>query len=468
MQQLKGFEFILFGATGDLAMRKIFPSLYGAYSKGLLSPKGRIIATGRSVLDLGQFLGELEKKSKIHIKNCDEKKWAEFTQNISYVSINLNKLADFKILKNSLDQRCDNRVIYFSISPQYFIKACEHLAQIGFNEKNVKIVLEKPLGMDLKSCQEINDAIAKYYKEEQIYRIDHYLGKEVIQNLLVLRACNPLFLSVWDREHIDCVEITIFEALGVEARGEFYDNTGALRDMLQNHILQILSLIAMKIPKVLDAPSIREAKLELLKKLKPFKKEEIKKQVIRAQYGKSAGFKAYLEEENIREHSQAETFVAIKAQIEDPMWLGVPFYLRTGKRMAESFGQIVISFKNKNLQGYTNKLIIFLQPDNHISLNLKTKKIGNSMDVEEKTLDLHLDDSAAMQPYEKLILDVIEGNQASFNHREELEAAWRWIDPILENWKNNESELYLYPAGSWGPKEALDLVYECSHEWHNC
>lgn len=467
VQHLTDFEFILFGATGDLAMRKIFPSLYEAYSRGLLSPKGKIIATGRSALNSKQFLEELEKKSKIHIKNCEEKKWVEFTQNITYISINLNELSDFKLLKNELCKTSKNRVIYFSISPQYFIKACENLALIGFNDDSVKIVLEKPLGMDLKSCEDINNQIAKYYKEEQIYRIDHYLGKESIQNLLILRAFNPLFISLWNKEHIAYIEITIFETLGVETRGEFYDNTGALRDMVQNHILQILSLIAMKIPKNLDANSIREAKLELLKKLKPFKKEEIQKQVIRAQYDKSATFKAYLAEDNIKQKSQTETFVAIKAQIEDSMWLGVPFYIRTGKRMAESFAQIVISFKNENLQDYTNKLIIRLQPDNHISLKLRTKKIGKGMDLEEKTLNLNLENALVMQPYERLILDVIEGNQVSFNHKEELEAAWRWIDPILENWKNNESKLYYYPAGSWGPKEAFDLVRQSSHEWYN-
>lgn len=272
---------------------------------------------------------------------------------------------------------------------------------------------------------------------------------------------------MWDKEHIAYVEITIFETLGVETRGEFYDNTGALRDMVQNHILQILSLIAMKIPKNLDVNSIRESKLELLKKLKPLKKEEIQKQVIRAQYDKGTEFKAYLAEDSVKQKSQTETFVAIKAQIEDSMWLDVPFYIRTGKRMAESFAQIVISFKNENLQSYTNKLIIRLQPDNHITLKLRTKKVGKSMELEEKTLNLNLENTLAMQPYERLILDVIEGNQVSFNHKEELESAWRWLDPILENWKNNESKLYYYPSGSWGPKEAFDLVRQNSHEWHN-
>lgn len=465
---MQDFVFILFGATGDLAMRKIFPSLYQAYKGGFLCSTGRIIATGRSQLDREEFIKALEHKSKIHIKNCDEEQWKKFTTNVDYLSMDLNSGENFATLRQRAGSKSQNIVVYFSISPDFFIRACENLALVGLNGHRVKIVLEKPLGMDLKSCQDINTELLKYYREEQIYRIDHYLGKESIQNLLILRAFNPIFRSLWNKEHIDYVEISVFETLGVETRGEFYDNTGALRDMVQNHILQILSLVAMKIPNSLDAQSIRIAKLELLKALKPLDKESLQDQVIRAQYAKSSEFKGYLAEDNVKSNSQTETFVALKAEFNDENWQGVPFYLRTGKRMAESFAQIVVFFKDKNFSDLgANKLVIRLQPDNQISLDLRIKKLGKTLEFEEKTLNLNLNHTSAMRPYERLILDAIESNPASFNHKEELEAAWRWIDPILENWQENRSPLFYYPAGSWGPKEAFELISNNGHKWHN-
>ncbi|RTK07400.1 glucose-6-phosphate dehydrogenase [Campylobacter jejuni] len=465
---MKSFDFILFGATGDLAMRKIFPSLYQAYVDGFLSHIGKMIATGRSMLNVDEFKDKMNHKSKIHIKNCDNKKWEEFAHNIDYLSINLNETKDFELLKEKISNKSKNIVIYFSISPEFFIKACKNLASVDLNNDRVKIILEKPLGMDLKSCQAINNEIAQYYNEKQIYRIDHYLGKESIQNLLILRRFNPIFTSLWKKDYIDYVEVSVFETLGVESRGEFYDSTGALRDMIQNHILQILSLVAMKIPNTLNAESIRSSKLQLLKSLKPLSDEDIKSNVIRAQYSQSGEFKGYLDEDHVKENSQTETFVAIKAELLDENWKNVPFYIRTGKRMANSFAQIIICFKDQQDQStHPNKLIIRLQPENQISLNLKVKKIGKTMDCEENNLILNLNSTSVMQPYERLILDVIEGNQASFNHKEELEAAWTWVDPILENWKNNKTPLYSYFAGSWGPKESFDLIQKDQHEWHN-
>ena len=465
---MENFKFVLFGATGDLAMRKIFPSLYQAFVKGLLPSEIKIIAMGRSALNTERFIEELNHRSKIHIKNLDDKKWEEFAHIITYLRIDLNELRDFDGLREEIGNESRNIVIYFSVAPEFFMKACQNLAWVNLNPSHVKIILEKPLGMDLQSCQAINNEIAKYYTESQIYRIDHYLGKESVQNLLVLRSCNPLWASLWDKEHIDYVEISVFETLGVESRGEFYDSTGALRDMVQNHILQILSLLAMKIPQSFDAESIRRCKLELLKSLKPLSDEDIKNNVIRAQYIKSGEFKAYLAEDNVKSDSQTETFVAIKAELLEDNWKGVPFYIRTGKRMADSFAQIVVYFKNKKLSHLNpNKLIIRLQPDNQIALNLRVKKMGKTMEYEEKNLILNLNHALTMQPYESLILDAIEGNQASFNHKEELEAAWTWVDAILENWKANKTPLYSYLAGSWGPKEAFNLVKKEGHEWHN-
>ncbi|MCH5336725.1 MAG: glucose-6-phosphate dehydrogenase, partial [Campylobacter sp.] len=352
--------------------------------------------------------------------------------------------------------------------PEFFMQSCENLALIGLNNPKVKIVLEKPLGKDLKSFRQINEKIAKYYKEQQIYRIDHYLGKESLQNLLILRS-NPVFMSLWDKKHIQSVQISVFETLGVEARGEFYDKTGALRDMVQNHLLQILSLVAMKMPQNLDAKSIRAAKLKLLKSLKPLDKNKLKSQVIRAQYAKNSKFKAYLEEQNIQKNSQTETYVALKVEIDNSMWKGVPFYLRTGKRMAKQFAQIVVIFKDKRQENFINKLIIRLQPENFITLSLKTKKVGKGMEIEEKNLNLDFssNSSKSMKAYERLILEVIEKNQTSFNHKEELEAAWLFVEPILQNWQEQKSPLFYYSAGSFGPKEALELIQKDDNQWYD-
>ncbi|MCX2683804.1 glucose-6-phosphate dehydrogenase [Campylobacter sp. MIT 21-1685] len=461
---MRDFSFVLFGATGDLAMRKIFPALYEAYKKDLLHKNARFIATGRTILDDKGFLEELEAKSKIHIQDCDEKKWEEFVAKIHYLSIDLNRMEDFYILKEIVCNENEDLVIYFSISPEFFIKTCENLARIGLNTSRVRIVLEKPLGVDLHSCKEINDKIARYYQEEQIYRIDHYLGKESVQNIMFLRAYNPLFSSVWNKEHIACVEISVFETLGIQARGEFYDRMGALRDMLQNHMLQILCLVAMQLPKTLDAQSLRAAKLKLLQSLKPFDEKALQTQVIKAQYTANKQCKGYLEELNVQAHSQTETFVALKTEILDTNWLGVPFYLRTGKRMANSFAHIVLHFKSKpNIKA--NKLIISLQPRNELYITIQLKQSGRSMQTQEQALLLNLDEQNSMYPYESLILDAIEANLVSFNHKEELEAAWTWLNPLLQTW--HTKKLFYYPSLSWGPQEAFSLIENDGFEWYN-
>ncbi len=462
---MRDFDFILFGATGDLAVRKIFPALYEAFKDGLISLKANIIATGRTSFSREEFLTHLENKAKIHIKNCDEKKWEEFTRNISYLSINIAKKEEFYSLKEQISKKSNNVIIYFSISPEFFIQACSNLALVGLNDKKVKIVLEKPLGMDLKSCCEINKNIAKYYKEEQIYRIDHYLGKQSVRNLLNLRVFNPIFQSFWSKKYISCVQISVFETLGVENRGEFYDNTGALRDMLQNHILQILCLITMKIPKNLNPNSIRKEKLKILKSLKPLNENTLNKQVIRAQYIKNKDIKGYLEENNIKENSKTESFVALKAELLTKAWEGVSFYLRTGKRMAKSFASIVIYFKDTNKVAM-NKLIINLQPDNELLVEINIKKEAEQK-MQTELMKLNFNTLSQMQAYERLILDIIESNPSSFNHKEELEAAWKWVDPILKNWKNDKSELFFYPAKSWGPKESFGLIEKDGYKWHD-
>lgn len=453
-------DFVLFGATGDLAMRKLFPSLYEAFRKNFLPINTRIIATSRSVFDTQNFIDELEKKAKIHITNCENERWQNFIQKIKYLSINTNESGDFKALEQEIADKNKNIVIYFSISPEFFIKVCENLASIGLNRSKTRIILEKPLGMDLKSCQNINNEVAKYYREEQIYRIDHYLGKQSVQNILILRAYNPIFASLWNKHFIDHIQVTAFETLGVENRGEFYDKTGALRDMVQNHILQILSLLAMKIPSNLNADSIRMAKCEILKKIKP--PTHIDQQVIRAQYTQNKGHKSYIDESNIAPKSKTESFVAFKLEFDDEDWLGVPFYVRTGKRMADAYVQIVVVFQNDT--PYTNKLIINLQPKNELCLKIAVKNNEGYTDHVEQALKF-TQEEAHMKPYESLILDAIRADATSFNHKDELEMAWIWADKILEYFNRPETPLYHYKAGSFGPKEAFLLIQKDGREW---
>lgn len=455
---MENLDFILFGATGDLAMRKLFPCLYEAYAKDFLPTNIRIIATSRSALSTEDFIKELELKAKIHLKNCDEQKWHNFTQKISYLSINTNQSEDFKALEEKITDKAKDIVIYFSISPEFFIKVCENLAKIKLNQAKTRIILEKPLGVDLKSCQAINNEVAKYYKEEQIYRIDHYLGKQSVQNLLILRAYNPLFASLWNKNFIDHIQISVFETLGVENRGEFYDKTGALRDMVQNHILQILSLLTMKIPSELNSQNIRKAKCEILKKIKA----PIPKQVIRAQYTQNKEHKSYIDEANIAKNSKTESFVAFKLELEDETWQGVPFYVRTGKKMASSYVKIVLVFQNNT--NFSNQLIIDLQPKNQISLKIAVKKNAKGMDYEEQSLNF-TQNQAYMQPYESLILDAIGADPTSFNHKEELEMAWVWADKILNYFNEPQTPLYYYKAGSLGPKEAFSLIEEDGRQW---
>ncbi|CAM2750085.1 glucose-6-phosphate dehydrogenase [Helicobacter felis] len=438
-------HFILLGATGDLALRKIFPALYRAYEDRLLTPS--ILATGRSRFSREEFLQTLDTKVKARLKICDPASWESFTQQIDYVAMDLTRAEDFKVLKTR--PLHPNTLIYFSIAPEFFATACVHLAQVGLNAPEVKIVLEKPLGVDLHSARAIHKSIAQHYQESQIYRIDHYLGKQSVQNLLYLRASNPLLQTFWSKDYIDHVQISVCETLGVESRGGFYDPMGALRDMLQNHMLQMLALLTMPLPASLNANSIRQAKLSLLQSLKPLESQHLAKQVIRAQYSAHGDFIGYRQEPHVNPQSQTETFVALKLEITRSEWVGVPFYLRTGKRMGDSFVEVVVSFKGGG------SLVFRIQPNPAISLNLH----ASTPLVLQSALE------SGMDAYQRLILDAFDSNQSAFNHQDELEAAWVWLDPILQAWQANKTPLYFYPAGSFGPQEAFELLEREGRTW---
>ena len=474
MSQLNNFDMVIFGATGDLSMRKLLPCLYQAHVAGLLHPNGRILGVSRSQMDTAQFLAKVQTDSKIHIKkNYTDELWTSFVQRIQYLTVDVNTSAHFDELAKIVKARTetDNVVIYLSTAPKFFAPACENLARVGLNADNVRIVLEKPLGTDLASSQAINTDVGTHFKENQIYRIDHYLGKESLQNVLPLRFGNVFFEPVWNKDFIKSVQITVAEQLGVEERGEFYDITGALRDMMQNHIMQMLCFVAMEQPKSLSADDVRDEKLKVVAALKPMTSADVDKNVIRAQYVANGEQNGYLQEHNVPADSRTETYVAIRAEIDTPRWAGVPFYLRTGKRLATRTAEIVLNFKDQanGLFGTNpNRLVISLQPDETVSLKLYVKQVGSGLDVQptEMVLDMgKVSDERRAEAYELLLREVIDGRLSLFNRRDELEKAWEWVMPILDNWATSPVAPATYTASSWGPKEAQELLARDGNVW---
>ena len=477
------FDMVLFGGTGDLVMRKLLPSLYQAHAAGLLNPNGRLWALGRKDLGRDAYLQQVEAEARIHIKHAfDVAQWQSFCQRIDYIQLDANDAAGFQRLAAALaaQEKRGEVICYLSTAPRYFTPICRHLAAVGLNGSQVRVVLEKPLGTDLASSNAINDAVAEFFNETQIYRIDHYLGKESVQNLLAIRFANVLFEPLWRRQWIDSVQITIAESLGVEGRGEFYDGTGALRDMVQNQLLQLLCMVAMEPPASLDADAVRDEKLKVLKSLKPLSDEDVARQVVRGQYKagaiNGAPVPAYRDEADVAAHSDTETFVAIKAEIQNWRWAGVPFFLRTGKRMQEKLAEIVINFRAVPLELFPgsaaaapNRLVIRLQPEEDIRLYLQAKQPGNDMAVQSTFLNLdfcNVFHARRADAYERLLLDVINGKLALFMRRDELVAAWEWVTPIMDYWAANNTEPKLYTAGSWGPAASSALLSKSNTCWH--
>lgn len=472
------FDLVLFGATGDLAMRKLLPCLYQAHVANLLHPQGRILGVSRSSMTTEGFLEKVESHSKIHIKdNFSDGQWASFIKRIEYLTVDVTNKAHFDALGEKVAARkeTDNVVVYLSTAPKFFAQACENLAAVGLNADHVRVVLEKPLGTDLKSSQEINTDVARFFKEEQIYRIDHYLGKESLQNLLALRFGNVMFEPLWNKKYIKSVQLTIAEQLGVEERGEFYDITGALRDMVQNHLMQMLCMAAMEAPASLDADAVRDEKVKVIKSLKPLTVQSVDENVVRGQYTASGSMNGYLQEEDVPSESQTETYVAIKAEIDNERWSGVPFYLRTGKRMAGKVAEIVLNFRELDNQMFDgsqtapNRLVIELQPTESVRLYTQVKTPGEGNRVETAPIVIDMGKAVAgrrQEAYERLLLDVISGHLALFNRRDELEAAWEYVMPILENWAASTQSPHGYAAHSWGPQAAQDLLARDGNKWH--
>lgn len=473
------FNLVVFGGDGDLAFLKIYPSLMHRYLAKQIRKNFNIVVVSRSKNDLNRFLGELENRLVKHIPNSTEKQRQAFYKHFLLVQLETPSVEVYQTLKAVLLQNKTYQNIYYFSTPSFaYGDISNALNDSGLISENSKVVVEKPLGTDLKSFQEINKRVRTVFAERQIYRIDHYLGKETVQNLMVLRFTNHLFESSWNRENIDNIQITVAESIGVNKRGNFYDKTGALIDMVQNHLLQLLCLVAMEPPAVANPDDVRLEKLKVLKSLRPFSADTINANSIKGQYirGKVDGqqVNSYLEDIE-KYNSDTESFVGLKVFVDNWRWSGVPFYLRTGKRLEKRYSEIVINFKpvshnifTENNDIINNKLIIKLQPQEGIELVQMTKVPGpGGYRFKPIALELdYLDSFKDRLPdaYERLIMDVIRGNQTLFMSEDELEAAWKWIESITDNWKLQNTPLTFYPSGSMGPGNA---VLNKGDEWYS-
>jgi glucose-6-phosphate 1-dehydrogenase len=477
-------EIVIFGALGDLSRRKLLPALYQLEVCGLINDESHIIGAARQEHTLEEFKSIVLENLNNFVKDAlDEDVLVRFINRLSYQQLDFKDSSSFEKLGDALEQGNSTRVYYFSTPPAIYGDICKGLDSAKLISAEDRVVMEKPIGDSLESSIEINNQVSEFFKENQTYRIDHYLGKETVLNLLVLRFANSLFSNNWDRNCIDHVQITVAESVGIEGRWGFYDEAGQMRDMVQNHLLQILSLLAMEPPADLSADSVRAEKLKVVKALRPINRENIKDKTVRGQY--SDGFlngipaPGYLNEEGANENSNTETFVAIKAEIDNWRWKGVPFYLRTGKRMPKKHSEIVVHFKQQphNIfqDSYSdlpaNKLTIRLEPDEGVELQMMNKipGISSQMNIQENKLDLSFsktyNDERVVDAYERLMLEVLNGNQSLFVSRDEVEAAWTWADSIIEAWQTTNETPKAYAAGSWGPVSSISLIARDDRQW---
>jgi len=477
------FEIVVFGGTGDLARRKLIPALYHRFCDGQISTDSRIIAVSRTPVDRNAYIKLISDAYEMFSKEShfNQTSWDNFVKLIDYISINVTESdPNWKFLKEKLDETKDKvRVFYLAMPPNLFAEICDRLNKTGLVSETSRVVLEKPIGTDFHSALEINEGVGKVFDENHIYRIDHYLGKETVQNLLALRFGNILFEPLWSNKAIDHIQITAAESIGVGGRGAYYDESGALRDMVQNHLLQLLCLTAMEAPSSLNADDVRTEKIKVLRALMPISHEGIEERTIRGQYARGGTedepFYDYLTDVGVNK-SSTETFVVIKAEVENWRWAGVPIYLRTGKRMAKRRSEIVIQFKPvpHNVFGMKtdlnpNRLVIRLQPDEAVKLWLEIKEPGAG-GLRMKTLPLNLsyaDNFTVRYPdaYERLLMDVVRGNLSLFMRRDEVEEAWKWVDKLLEGWTVSGQRVELYPAGEDGPLEANDMMARDGRQW---
>lgn len=479
-------DFVLFGTLGDLARRKLLPSLYQLEKVELIHPDTKIIGVARQDISIKEYISQV----KQNIENfsgeslCSDT-WKRLEARLDYVQVDMKDCDSYVAFKEHVDPE-RIMVCYLATPPSIYGDICKGLNAAGVIDESVRVVLEKPIGHDLETSCVINNQVAEFFKESQIYRIDHYLGKETVLNLIALRFANSIFATNWDHNCIDHVQISVAESVGIEGRWGYFDEAGQMRDMVQNHLLQVLSLIAMEPPTTLDADSIRDEKLKVLKALRPINATNYQQKTVRGQYingfVKGQEVPGYLEEPDANTESRTETFVALKVEIDNWRWAGVPFYLRTGKRMPTKVSEIVIYFKRQphNLFGDSfanlppNKLVIRLQPDEGVEITVMNKVPGlashGSMDLQKSKLNLSFSeafsDDRIADAYEKLLLEVMRGNQALFVRRDEIEQAWTWVDSILAAWNGSNEPPEPYQAGTWGPVASIGLLARADRSWY--
>jgi glucose-6-phosphate 1-dehydrogenase len=485
---------VLFGASGDLAKRKVIPAMFDLAQHKALGARYAIIGFSRTAMTDESFRSTIGEAAKTisEVGPIDPQQWSEFAANLYYSPGDYGKPESYAALAKRLKEISEakqlggNILFYISTPPEVYRDIVEQIGKAGLNKPSspnswVRIIIEKPFGRDLASAEDLNSKVLSVFEEKQVYRIDHYLGKDTVQNLLVLRFGNGIFEPLWNRNYVDHVQITAGETLGVERRGGFYETTGALRDMIQSHVLQLTALVAVEPPASFDAISVRNEKLKLLQSIRPFNPELMAQSVVRAQYaaGKIADkdVPGYRQELGVDPHSRTETFVAAKVEIDNWRWAGVPFYLRTGKRLAKRSTEIVIQFRcaphmvfrNKGIE--PNRLVLNIQPDEGISVSFSAKRPGTEMNIGNVTMKFGYEEGfgkATRPAYATLLNDCVRGDATLFDSGDNVEAAWSLVDPILDVWTATKSATVpQYASGSWGPAESDALLERDGRHWHN-
>ena len=481
---MSGVDLIIFGATGDLSARKLFPALFQLNAAGLLPEDLRIIAVARQEQTTEGFHNELlARMGSAKRQRISDIAWQQFAQRLTYLSADFSAPSAFKGLQTSLSQSRTS-LFYLATPPSLFATICEQLSADGCLEGSCRIVLEKPIGESLDTSREVNETLAQFFDEQDIYRIDHYLGKETVQNLLVLRFANRFINSQWDQSCIDHIQITVAEKVGIEGRWAYYDGVGQLRDMVQNHLMQLLCLVAMEPPNSLEAESIRDEKVKIVKALRPIDASSVKDHVVRGQYSKGVidgePVPGYFDEEGCEaQGSDTETFVAIKAHVDNWRWSGVPFYLRTGKRMPDKVTEIIIQYKalphhifGEGESAEPNRLIIRLQPNEGIEMTMVSKRqsLRDKLSLQTHTLNFDFREDGDIDripdAYERLFLDAINGDPSLFVGREEIEESWRWCDQLISACEECDVKVNAYQAGSWGPSKSELLIDRDGRSWN--
>ena len=478
------FDCVVFGGTGDLAERKLIPALYHRQLAGQTSDPTRIIGASRAAMTNEEYRNFARAALNEFVKEPERvpAEIEKFIARLYFVAVDAKADAGWDQLAGMFDEDSTKRVraFYLAVAPSLFGDIADKLKKYGLITAQSRVVVEKPIGRDLESAKALNDLIGNDFAEHQIFRIDHYLGKETVQNLMALRFANALYEPLWNSTYVDHVQITVAESVGLEGRAGYYDKAGALRDMVQNHLLQLLCLVAMEAPPSIDANSVRDEKLKVLRSLTPITAKNCEDMTVRGQYkagaSTSGAVKGYVEE--LGGPSNIETFVAIKAEISNWRWAGVPFYLRTGKRLAERMSEIVISFKAVPHSIFPdnagrinrNELVIRLQPDEGVKQWMMIKDPGpGGMRLKHVPLDMTFADSFQARnadAYERLLMDVVRGNQTLFMRRDEVEAAWQWVNPILDAWEETAQSAQTYTSGTWGPSGSIALIERDGRTWH--